>query len=403
MKEIRQLPRLRLLLFFLFVTLNAFSQWPQWRGPYRNGVSPEKGLLSKWPEEGPPLAWSVSTVGEGFSSAIIQNQLVFTQGKKDSVEILSALDLKGNVKWQNTIGRALMTGEWQQSRCTPTFYKNKVYALTAIGDIACFDALTGKTEWQFKAFEKFGGDFGYNAESPLVIEDKVIITPGGYQTTMVALDRLTGRTIWRSETLKDSNYFATPLPIKRKNKDYIFQQSKMYDYIVDPVTGKIVWKDERAGGSFVPQLVNDKIYFPGSERGGSLCSWDEELKKRTIVWSDTVKALVISGSAVIGDKVVVSCLPRGICTIDMKTGKPIARYTRLRTCNFLVAGNQLYCYEDGTARVYLFNITDKGINLVSSFKTASGSGPSIAHMSVANGLLFLRHGNVLMAYNVKST
>jgi outer membrane protein assembly factor BamB len=386
----------------LLITSEAFSQWPQWRGPERNGISPEKGLLTRWPAEGPTLAWSVNNVGDGFSSAIIQDQLVFTQGKSDSVEILSAIDLKGKLKWQKTIGRALMTGEWQQSRCTPTYYKNKVYALTSTGDLACFDAITGRTEWQMKAFEKFGGNFQASAESPLVVDDKVIITPCGYQTTMVALDRLTGKTIWKSESLKDSNLFATPLLIKAKNKSYIFQSSKLYDFLVDPGQGKIVWKENRIAGSYVPQLINNRVYFPGSDKGGVLFGWNEELNKRTVIWSDTVKALVISGSAVIGDKVVVSCLPRGICSIDMNTGKPISRMSRLRTCNFLVAGNQLYCYEDGTARVYLFNITEKGFEQVSSFKAAAGTGPSIAHMSISNGLLFLRHGNVLMAYNVKS-
>ena len=390
------------LIALVLITAESFSQWPQWRGPERNGISNEKGLLTRWPAEGPSLAWSVNTVGEGFSSAIIQDQLVFTQGKKDSTEILSAIDLKGNLKWQKPIGRALTTGEFQQSRCTPTFYKNKVYALTSIGDLACFDAITGKTEWQIKAFEKFGGNFQASAESPLVVDDKVIITPCGYQTTMVALDRLTGRTIWRSETLRDSNMFASPLLIKGKNKNYIFQSSKLYDFIVDPGGGKIIWKENRIAGSYVPQLINNKIYFPGSDKGGVLFGWNEELNKRTVVWSDTVPALVISGSAVLGDKVVVSCLPRGICSIDMKTGIPVSRLSRLRTCNFLVAGNQLYCYEDGTSRVYLFNITDSGFEQVSSFKAAGGTGPSIAHMSISNGLLFLRHGNVLMAYNVKS-
>lgn len=402
MKTFQTFSYLVCILFLLSFSGNIYSQWPQWRGPARNGISEESNLLSKWPADGPALQWSVTTVGEGFSSSIIQDQMVFTQGKKDSVEILTTIDLSGNVKWQQVIGRALQTGEWQHSRSTPAYYKNKIYALSALGDIACFDALTGKTEWKIKAFEKFGGNYQSTAESPLVMDDKVILTPCGYRTTMVALDCLTGKTIWRSETLKDSNYFATPLLIRGKNRNYIFQSSKQYDFIVDPTTGKIIWKDDRIAGSMVPQMINNQIYFPGDDKkGGSLCKWNEELNNRTVIWSDTIKALIISGSAFINDKIVVSGLPRGIACIDMKTGKSIARYNRLRTCNFLVAGNQLYCYEDGTARVYLFNITDKGFELVSSFKTASGTGPSIAHMTISNGLLFIRHGTALMAYSLK--
>jgi outer membrane protein assembly factor BamB len=383
------------------MSANAYSQWPQWRGPARNGTSSESGLLKKWPAEGPSLVWSAE-VGEGFSSAIIQDQLVFTAGKKDSVEIVTALDLKGNIKWQGIAGRALMTGEWQQSRCTPTCYKNKVYALTALGDLACFDAKTGKTDWKMRAFEKFGGNFQSAAESPLVIDDKVILTPCGYQTTMVALDRITGKTIWKSETLRDSNYFGTPVLLKAKDKNYIFQSTKQYDFIADPKNGQIIWKETRASESMVPQLINNQVYFSGGgTKGGSLCHWSDDLKKRNALWNDTIRSLVISGSAAIGNKLIVSGLPRGLCLIDMQTGKLLSRYNRIRTCNFLVAGDQLYCYEDGTARVYLFNVTESGFQLVSSFKTANGTGPSIAHMSISNGLLFVRHGTALMAYNIR--
>jgi len=402
MKTFKTFSYLVCIMFLLSFTGNCYSQWPQWRGPSQNGISQETNLLNKWPADGPALRWTVTTVGDGFSSSVIQNQLVFTQGKKDSVEILSAIDLNGKVKWQQVVGRALQTGEWQQSRSTPSYYKNKIYALSALGDFACFDAQTGKTEWKMKAFEKFGGNYQSTAESPLIMDDKVLLTPCGDQTTMVALDWLTGKTVWRSETLKDSNYFATPLLIKGKDRNYIFQSSQRYDFIVDPGTGKIIWKDKRIAGSMVPQIINNQIYFPGDDKkGGSLCKWDEELNKRIVLWTDSIRALIISNAVLINDKIVVSGLPRGIACIDMRTGKFISRYNRLKTCNFLVAGNQLYCYEDGTAKVYLFNITDKGFELVSSFKTASGTGPSIAYMSVSNGLLFIRHGMALMAYSLK--
>jgi outer membrane protein assembly factor BamB len=391
-------------MFFIFISGNLFSQWPQWRGPTRDGISTDANLMKKWPADGPLLKWSVDAVGDGFSSAAIYNQVVFTQGKKDSLEVLTAIDLNGKVIWQKEIGRAMQSGEWQQSRSTPTYYKDKIYALTSLGDIACFDAMTGKTRWKMKAFENFGGNWETTAESPMLIDDKVLLTPCGYQTTMVALDYLTGKTIWRTESLSDSNYFASPVVIKGKNRNYVFQSSKLYDFIVDPNTGKIIWKENRVGGNMVSQVFRNQIYFPGDgSKGGSLCKWNEELNKRTVLWSDTIKALVISGAAIVNDKVVVSGLPRGIVCIDLNTGKLIARYNRMRTCNFLVAGNQLYCYEDGTARVYLFNVTEKGFELVSSFKTASGTGPSIAHMSISNGLLFIRHGTYLMAYNLRES
>jgi outer membrane protein assembly factor BamB len=253
-----------------------------------------------------------------------------------------------------------------------------------------------------KVFEKFGGNYQSTAESPLITDDKIILTPCGYQTAMVALDRLTGKTLWRSETLRDSNYFGSPVIIKGKSKNYIYQSSKLYDFIVDPADGKIVWRDSRVSEAMVPQVINDKIYLPGEgKKGGTLFRWDEDLKKRNVIWTDTVKALIISGSAVINDKLFVSTLPRGIACIDMKTGQQISRYNRIRTCNFLAADNMLYCYEDGTARLYMFKVTPNGFELVSSFKTASGTGPAIAHLALANGVLYVRHGTSLMAYDLR--
>jgi outer membrane protein assembly factor BamB len=388
-------------LLCLIISINAFCQWPQWRGPSRDGISNETNLLKKWPAEGPRLLWSVSDVGDGFSSTAIQDQMIYTSGKRDSVEILSAIDMNGNVKWQKVIGRALVNGEFQQSRGTPTVYKNKIYALTALGDIACFDAVNGNTEWKLKAFETFKGTYAGTAESPLVIDDKVIITPCGYQTTMVALNRLTGRTIWKSESLQDSNFFTSPVLINGKNKKYIFQSTNLHNFIADSRTGAIIWKDKRVSG-MVPQIINNnQIYYTGDAEGGTMCRWNEELQEHTVLWTDTVASMEIGGAAVIGDKIIVSALPRGIACIDIKTGKVIAKNTRLRSCNFLVADKMLYCYEDGTARIYLFNLEGNRFELISSFKTSSGAGPAIAHMAISNGMLFIRHGKALMAYDLK--
>jgi hypothetical protein len=144
-------------LIFFISAINTSAQWPQWRGPLRDGISKENDLLKVWPAEGPKLAWLVDTVGDGFSSTAIQNNMVYTTGKRDSVEILTALDLKGNIKWQKVFGRASRDKDWPQSRCTPTVYKDKVYAITVCGDIACIDSKSGNIDWKLAAFEKFDG------------------------------------------------------------------------------------------------------------------------------------------------------------------------------------------------------------------------------------------------------
>jgi outer membrane protein assembly factor BamB len=390
----------------LFLFPSACTQWPQWRGPLRDGVSKESNLLKSWPAEGPRLVWSSDTVGDGFSSTAIQNKMVFTIGKRDSVEILTALDLKGKVKWQKAFGRASKNKDWPQSYSTPTVYKNKVYAVSGYGDVACFDCKSGNIDWKMTAFEKFGakgldGPQGGIAESPLVIDDKLLITPCGDKTTMVALNRLTGKTIWESESIHDSTGYTSPVMFTINNKKAVFTSTQKNDLIVDYNTGKIIWKDKTISG-YIPLVNNNQIYYTGEyKKGGTLCSWNTDLTKRSVIWKDTVSANSIGGAVLYKDKIFVSGNSGGIVSIDYKTGKVLSHYDRISYCNLLIADDMLYCYVDRSGKVFLFKINGNDIEFISSFKTNLGNGPHVSHMAISDGLLFIRHGKVLMAYDLR--
>lgn len=389
-----------------FAASNAFAQWPQWRGLNRDGICTETNLLKVWPDEGPMLLWSVDKLGDGFSSTAIQDQMVYTIGKSDSVEILTAMDLNGNVKWQKPFGRASKEKDWPQSRSTPTVYKNKVYAVSVMGDIACFDCKSGDIDWKMPAFQTFEGK-GYNgsvdgiAESPLVFDDKMIITPCGNSTTMVALNRRTGETIWTTESIKDTAGFNSPVLISSNYKKAIFTSTKNYDLIVDYNTGKIIWKDKTLSG-MIPQVINDQIYFTGAyKKGGTLCSWNADWSNRTALWKDTVSANQIGGAVLLDDKIVVPGNSKGIFCIDTNTGTTLSYNDKINYCTLLVADHMLYCYEDKTGKLGLLKMNGNNLELVSSFKITLGKGPRISHLSISDGLLIVRRGEVLMAYDIK--
>lgn len=398
--------RIAIGLIFLFSVNSTFAQWPQWRGPMRDGISTETNLLKEWPLEGPKLAWSVDKLGDGFSSSAIQDHTVFTTGKRDSVEILTAMDLNGNVKWSKPFGRASQDKSWPQSRSTPTVYKNKVYALTVYGDLACFDCTSGNIDWKMSAFEILEGKsvsppLGEIAESPLLVDNKLIFTPCGNKTTMVALNRLTGETIWKSESIQDTTSFTSPVLLTINNKKAIFNSTKNYDVLVDFNSGEIIWKDKHISG-MVPQVIKNQIYFTGEYfHGGALCNWNEDLKKLDVVWKDTLKANPLGGAVFFEDKIIVSGNSKGIFCIDPNTGKVESQFDRINYCTFLVADSMLYCYEDKTGRLGLLKMNGNNLEMVSSFKIALGKGPRIAHLAISDGLLFVRRGEVLMAYDVK--
>ncbi len=123
--------------------------------------------------------------------------------------------------------------------------------------------------------------------------------------------------------------------------------------------------------------------------------------KRSVIWQDTVSANPLGGTVLLDNKIIVPGNNRGLVCLDLNTGKLLSHYDRISYSTLMVADNMLYCYEDRTGKVYLFRMNGNNLELVSSFKITAGTGPRIAHMSIANGLLFIRHGKVLMAYDLK--
>lgn len=180
------------------LALGAPADWPQWRGPNRDGVSPETGLLKEWPAEGPALAWKMTGLGKGLSSVTITGGKLFTMAGRKGAQYIVCIDPATQKElWATKIG-----DKGGDPRCTPTVADGLVYGVSTEGDLACVEAATGREVWR----KSFAGDFGGRmmsswqySESPLVDGEKLIVTPGGKGAALVALDRKTGATIWKTE------------------------------------------------------------------------------------------------------------------------------------------------------------------------------------------------------------
>jgi len=206
--------------FFLFVFLGILlagslcrgDDWPQFRGPNRDGKSAETGLLKTWPKGGPELLWSVDGLGIGFSSVAVAGGFVYTTGMIDGEGFLFAFDLAGNLKWKESYGPE-WTGSYKGVRTTPTVDDSRVYMFSGTGVMACFDAGSGKKLWDVDTLKKFDGEnirWGMSC-SPLVDGNKVYCTPGGRKGTMVALDKMTGKTIWATTGLDEHSAYCSPI------------------------------------------------------------------------------------------------------------------------------------------------------------------------------------------------
>ncbi|MEP7271501.1 MAG: PQQ-binding-like beta-propeller repeat protein, partial [Acidobacteriota bacterium] len=190
----------------------AAADWPQWRGPQRNGLSVETGLLKAWPQAGPAQVWSVSNLGQGFGSISVKGDRLFVQGSTSSASVLFCLSRSdGKVIWQSALGRKLDEGRGNGPRGTPTVDLDKVYVLTENGDLACLNIRDGAPVWRRNILKDFAGENPnwLISESPLIDGNRVIVTPGGSNAGIVALDKMTGQTIWASKGLSDPAHYAS--------------------------------------------------------------------------------------------------------------------------------------------------------------------------------------------------
>src|SRR5262245_15053144 len=178
------------------------AEWPQWRGPHRDGISSETGLLKEWPSGGPTLAWKTTGAGAGYSSFAVTGGKLYTLGAGPDREFVVAFDASsGKRLWQTPHGRRFSNDRGDGPRGTPTVEGNLVYAFGASGDMSCLDAPTGRILWTLNVLEKFGGrniNWGLS-ESPLVLADRILLNPGAPGASIVALSKKDGSLLWKAQ------------------------------------------------------------------------------------------------------------------------------------------------------------------------------------------------------------
>ena len=188
------------------------ADWPQWQGPDRNGLSKETGLLKQWPASGPPLVWTVSTLGSGYGSVAVNGDRIFIQGSRGRDSVVFALNrADGKGVWSKALGQSRDNEQGPGARGTPTVDGDRLYVLTENGDLACLKTQDGTAIWQRNILSDFGARNipWLISESPLVDGNMVIVTPGGRGAGIVALDKMSGKTIWTSKELSDEAGYAS--------------------------------------------------------------------------------------------------------------------------------------------------------------------------------------------------
>jgi outer membrane protein assembly factor BamB len=229
-----------ILLSFLSVNIKA-QKINEWRPENRTGVSTETGLMKSWPSGGPTMLWSNVDLAKGDSQPSFGDNTIYITGNAGSDDVLFALDLNGKILWKTVIGRAWNSSN-PESRATPTIDGTKVYTCSGLGDLACVDGTTGKIIWTYKASELNKGTYGTwgIAESLLVDGNKVFYSPGGPETMTIALDKATGKLIWKSASLNDKPGYVSPILVNFAGKKTIINVSLGHAFAVDASNGEIL-------------------------------------------------------------------------------------------------------------------------------------------------------------------
>ena len=254
------------------------TDWPQWRGPERNGVSRETGLLREWPRSGPAVVWSASQLGAGYGSVAVAGSRVFVQGMKNRQSVVTSLDrAAGKAAWSVALGSAQENDRGSGPRGTPTVDGDRVYVLTENGDLVCLLVADGKVVWRRNILREFNGR-NINwlvSESPLIDGDRIIVSPGGRNAGMVALDKMTGTTVWVSKELSDEAGYASSVVADVQGVRTIMTLTGNAGIGVRATDGKVMWRYGNVANNTAnittPIYSNGKVFFTSAYgTGGAL-------------------------------------------------------------------------------------------------------------------------------------
>jgi outer membrane protein assembly factor BamB len=407
-----------LIVVMIMITGKFYGQEIGWRGPGRTGIYKETGLMKIWPSSGPALLWEASGIGMGYSSATVTNDAVYITGIRGDKDVLTAFTQDGKKKWDVEYGSMSKVQSCPESRCTPTFSNGKIFVVSGMGELSCISP-GGKILWSVDYYKKYSAvvpRFGIS-ESPLVVDNKVIVTPGGNTTAMVAFNVDNGNAVWEAPSLKEGSQYVNPLLIESNGKKVIVTHTPTWIIGVNAADGKILWKfnfgavndDQKGGKNYIHTPVyRDGFLFAANGYGQTAAKIkiNSDGRDPELVWKNPEINPHVGGMVLIGNYIYSSThdnnsMGRWIC-VDWNTGKTMWATAWYNKGSIISAEGLLYIYEEKTGNVALVRPDSEKLDIISSFRVTKGAGPFWAHPVINKGRLFLRHGDYMAVYSIKA-
>jgi outer membrane protein assembly factor BamB len=408
------------------------DDWPQWRGPNRDAISKETGLLKAWPKEGPVLLWTYREAGTGFTAPAVVGGTVYTMGARGDLELVIALDSKGKELWTAKIGPVFdfKTNEWSRGPdSTPTVDGDLLYALGSQGELVCFETKGGKEVWRKNLPKELAGEvnsvgggpekmgWGY-AWSPFVDRDKLICIPGGPDGLFAALDKKTGAVLWRSKAVKDAATYASPIPAEfgRVLQYIALVQNGLV--AVSAQDGALLWEYRRDSDYAdvvcpTPVVAGDHVYAGvGYGGGGVLLKIEKngDQFKATPVYTKKEIASRQGGVILVNGYVYGPQETRNWVCQDFATGATKWESNSRRAVGIgplVYADGRLYVVSEEKGEVAMIEASPAKFNQLAKFvlpeqsKLRKPHGKVWTHPVISDGKLYLRDQELIFCYQIK--
>ena len=391
----------------LVTTLRA--DWAQWRGPNRTGVSTATGLLQQWPSNGPPQVWATEGLGAGYGSLALASDRVFAQGSKNRQSIVSAVSLAdGRSLWSKGIGPAGENDRGSGPRSTPTIDGDRLYVLTENGDLACLKH-DGTMVWQRNILREFGARniSWLLSESPLVDGSRVIVSPGGRNAGIVALDKMTGATLWTTRELSDEAGYASAIVADVQGVRTIMTYTAEGGVGVRASDGKLMWRVREVANNTAniatPVFFDNKVFYTsGYGTGGALIGLHAEsgeVRAQQIYFTREMQnhhggVVLVDGYLYGYNNSILTCL-------EFATGKMMWRNRSVGKGAVTAANGHLYIIGEDHV-VGLVEATSAGYREKGRFQIRDLGAPAWAHPVVDAGRLYIRNQQTLTVYDVRA-
>ena len=394
------------------------DDWPQWNGRNRDGKSAETGLLAEWPADGPKLAWKATGFGTGYSTISVVGERLYTMGEKADVGwVMAASANGGKILWSTKVGGPGLSGvpgyDFPGPRSTPVVDGDLIFALDGSGELICVDSVDGKERWRKSLRKDFGGaapTWGYS-ESPLVDGGQVVVTPGGKQGALAALNKKTGELIWQSKEFTDAAHYSSIIPAEIEGTRQYVQLTSASVVGILAKDGSLLWRASRQGSVAViptPLVAGNEIYVTSGYGAGcnlfKVTRTDDKFAASP-VYANHVMVNHHGGVVRVGDYIYGYSDGKGLTCQNARTGEALwTEKEKIKKCSVSYADVKLYCREEDTGMVILVDAVPNGYTEKGRFSQPDRSQEKAwTHPVIANGKLYLRDQDLLLCYDIKAS